>query len=215
MNDAPDGNVGSDEACANCGKHTSDAVKLKNCMAVKCCGAEDCQKTHRKQPAELEDEKLYSQGHERPEGDICPICTLPIPLPMAAHSVFVVCCMKTICNGCNIAAQKRGMVDCPFCRTRFPGDDADALAMIQARVEKKDPEAVNDLAEKYYYGMLGLQKDVRKAVDLWTESAELSSLKALCHLGVAHYSGNGVQENKAMGILFFKKAAMRGHVESR
>ena len=58
------------EACANCGKESGDAVKLKNCTAcylVKYCGV-DCQKIHRKQhkkackkrAAELKDEKLYS-----------------------------------------------------------------------------------------------------------------------------------------------------------
>ena len=87
----------SDEACANCGKLGSDNVKLKNCTAcrlVKYCGV-DCQKVHRKQhkkackqrAAELKDEQLYSQGHERPEGDFCPICTLPIPLRMEKYSV--------------------------------------------------------------------------------------------------------------------------------
>ena len=70
--------------------------KLKNCTAyrlVKYCGV-DCQKAHRKQhkkackqrAAELKDERLYSQGHERPEGDFCPICTLLIPLRMDDHS---------------------------------------------------------------------------------------------------------------------------------
>ena len=65
-------------ACANCGKHGSEVVKLKNCTAcrlVKYCGV-DCQKVHRKQhkkackqrAAELKDEQLYSQGHVRPEG---------------------------------------------------------------------------------------------------------------------------------------------------
>ena len=38
-------------------------------------------KACKQRAAELEDERLYSQGHERPEWDICPICTLPIPLP--------------------------------------------------------------------------------------------------------------------------------------
>ena len=84
-------------ACAHCGKHGSDTVKLKNCNAcrlVKYCGV-DCQKAHRKQhkrackqrAAELKDELLYNQGHERPEGDFCPICTLAIPFPMNEHSV--------------------------------------------------------------------------------------------------------------------------------
>ena len=39
--------VAAVDACANCGKHGSDAVKLKNCTAcllVKYCGV-DCQKT--------------------------------------------------------------------------------------------------------------------------------------------------------------------------
>ena len=64
----------SADLCANCGKHGSDIVKLKNCTAchlVKYCGV-DCQRAHRKQhkkackqrAAELKDEQLYSQGHE-------------------------------------------------------------------------------------------------------------------------------------------------------
>ena len=126
-----------DEACANCGKTGSDTVKLKNCTAcrlVKYCGV-DCQKAHRKQhkkackqrAAELKDEQLYSQGHERPEGDFCPICTLPIPLPMNEHSFVKTCCVKRICKGCSNAAQKRGMFDCPFCRAPCPDNDADIL----------------------------------------------------------------------------------------
>ena len=213
------------EACANCGKHGSDNVKLKNCTAcrlVKYCGV-DCQKTHRKhhkmackqRAAELKDEQLYSQGHERPEGDFCPICTLPIPITMNAFSVFNTCCMKQVCNGCNIAAQKRGMVDCAFCRTPIPDNDADKLAMIQARVEKKDPDAINYLGHKYLFGQLGLQKDARRAVQLWTEAADLGSVEALYNLGNAYGYGEGVQEDDAKAIQFWANAAMQGHVDSR
>ena len=116
MNDMPDGN-GGDEACANCGKNGSDIVKLKNCNAcrlVKYCSV-DCQKAHRRQhkkvckqrATELKDEQMYSQGHERPEGDFCSICTLPIPLPTGAHSGLSACCLKSVCDGCNFAAQKK------------------------------------------------------------------------------------------------------------
>ncbi|EJK67613.1 hypothetical protein THAOC_11329 [Thalassiosira oceanica] len=214
-----------DEVCANCGKHGSDIVKLKHCNAcriVKYCGV-DCQKAHRKQhkkacrkrAAELKDEQLYSQGHERPEGSFCPICTLPIPLPMHEHSVFNVCCMKRICHGCDFAAKRRGMFDCSFCRTPLPETDADMLVMIQARVKKKDPEAIGNLAERYCGGMLGLQKNVRRAVDLWQEAAELGSTKALGQLGAAYYDGRGVQENKAKAVELWTKAAVQGQVESR
>ena len=214
-------------ACANCGKHGSGTVKLKDCTAcrlVKYCGV-DCQKAHRKQhkkackqrAAELIDEKLYSQGHERPEEDFCPICTLPIPLPMQKHSVFYVCCMKMICKGCKIAANKmRGMNDCPFCRTQDPGNDADKLSMVQARVEKKDPEAIYHLGGYCMNGgRLGVQKDMRRAVELWTEAAVLGSIKALHSLGISYHYGDGVQQDEVKGIHFYMKAAMRGHVESR
>ena len=217
--------VDDDEACANCGKHGSDAVKLRNCTAcrlVKYCGV-DCQKAHRKQhkkackqrAAEIKDEQLYSQGLERPEGDFCPICTLPIPLPLGDHSVFNACCMKMICHGCDVAAKKRGMFDCPFCRTPCPDNDADTLAMIQARVKKKDPVAIHFLGLKYFFGDLGLQKDMRKAVELYTKAADHGTISALFSLENAYYNGEGVAPDKTKAAEFYKKAAMQGHVESR
>ena len=217
--------VDSNEACANCGKPESDGIRLKNCTAchlVKYCGV-DCQRAHRKQhkqackqrATELRDEQLYSQGLERPEEDFCTICTLPIPIPMHKHSGFNVCCMKRICKGCSVAAQKRGMLGCAFCRTPIAGDDVDELAMIQARVAKKDPAAINFLGEKYAHGSNGLQKDMQKGVVLWTEAAELGSTKALKNLGYVYYHGKGVQQDEAKSVEFYNRAVMQGHVVSR
>ncbi|EJK72864.1 hypothetical protein THAOC_05566 [Thalassiosira oceanica] len=216
------------EVCANCGTTASNTVKLKNCTAcrlVKYCGV-DCQGAHRKhhkkackqRAAELKDEQLYSQGHERPEGDFCPICTLPIPLPENRHSVFNTCCTKRICNGCNFAAQARGMFDCPFCRTRYPypdNHDADSLTMIRARVTKKDPEAINFLGEKYCFGQLGLQKDVQRAVELFTEAADLGSIQALYNLADSYENGEGVDQDMGKAAEVYAKAALQGHVECR
>ena len=173
------------EACANCGTTDKDtSVKLKRCKAcrlVKYCSV-DCQKAHRKQhkkeckqrAAELKDEQLYSQGHERPEGDFCPICTLAIPLPLDENSSFNVCCTKRVCKGCLMAAKKRGMNDCPFCRTPMPENVADALEMIMVRVGKKDPRAMNNLGEVYIHGGFGLGKDSSRAVDLWSRLSSSS-----------------------------------------
>ncbi|EJK77726.1 hypothetical protein THAOC_00424 [Thalassiosira oceanica] len=216
---------GGDESCANCGKLGSDAIKLKNCTAcrlVKYCGV-DCQRAHRKKHkkackkrvAELKDEQLYGQGLERPEGDFCPICTLPIPLQMGNHSILMTCCIQKICNGCHMAALKRGMDDCAFCRTPPSDNDSDSLAKIQARVSKNDPAAIHLLGQKYFWGMKGLQKDMRRAVNLWEEAAELSSIEALFSLGDAYNEGNGVQQDKAKAVEFYAKAAMQGHVDSR
>ena len=107
------------------------------------------------------------------------------------------------------------MLDCPFCRTPSPNNDAEKLAMIMTRAKKKDPVAISHLGEKYFYGELGLQKDETRAVELWTEAEELGSIDALYNLGVSHYFGDGVQEDKNKAAEYYKKAAMLGHVECR
>ena len=214
--------------CANCGKAASDGFKLRNCTAcllVKYCGV-DCQRAHRElhkkackqRAAELKDEQLYSQGLERPEGDFCPICTLPIPIPMDKHSAFEVCCMKRVCNGCVVAADERGMGDnCPFCRTPLTSkdDDASKLQMVQKRIDAGDADAMEFLASKYYFGRLGLKKDVVRAIELWTEAAELGSWKAHFELGRSYYNGDGVGQDKVKAVGHWQHAAMKGDASSR
>ena len=214
------------DACANCGKE-SNAVKLKNCKAchlVKYCSV-DCQKTHRKQHkgackkrvAELKDERLYGQGKERPEGDFCPICTLPIPFPMDKHSGHFVCCMKKVCDGCNFAASARngGTIDCLFCRTPMTTDNASILAKVQTRVDAKDPEAIQFLGLQYYHGWYGLEKDLPRAIELLTEAAECGSTEARESLGQLYYRGDGVAQNQAKGIEHWEVAAMHGSARAR
>ena len=213
-------------ACANCGKAGGDGVKLRNCTAcllVKYCGV-DCQRAHRKQhkkacrqrAAELKDERLYGQGHERPEGDFCPICTLPIPLPMNEHSVVYVCRMKKVCDGCAGAVLQRGMGDsCAFCRTPTPKDDASRIAMVQKRIAAGDADAMEFLAGSYYHGVLGLEKDVQRAIELRTKAAELGSIDAHFELGCSYYNGDGVGQDEATGVDHWQHAAMKGDVSSR
>ncbi|EJK71551.1 hypothetical protein THAOC_06991, partial [Thalassiosira oceanica] len=161
-------------------------------------------------------QRLMASGHERPEGDRCPICFDLVELPVAAHSKMNACCMKRVCDGCIFAAYRRGIYDrCEFCRTPLPDDDASILAMIQKRVGKGDEEAMSFLGNKYFYGNLGLAKDVSRAIELWTEAAELGSLDAHHNLGRTYYKGDGVKEDKPRGIRHLQQAAMKGDVESR
>ena len=74
--------------------------------------------------------------------------------------------------------KRRGLLDIyPFCRTPFAGDDAFTLAMVQKRADKGDAGAIKVLGDNYfhthYHGDLGLTKDVPRAIELWTEAAEL------------------------------------------
>ena len=161
-------------------------------------------------------ERLMASGHERPEGDWCSICFLLIEFPIASHAKTSVCCMKMICDGCILAARQRGVLDsCPFCRTPCPPDDASQLAMIRKRVGKGDADAINVLGEKYYQGHLGLTEDVPRAIELYTEAAELGSIEAHSKLGAVYYTGDGVAEDKPRAIHHWQQAAMKGQVDSR
>ena len=161
-------------------------------------------------------EQLMSSGHERPEGDRCPICFDLIELPVITHSSMYVCCMKMVCDGCILAVEQRGIYDrCPFCRSPRPSDDASTLAMIRKRVRKGDAEAVKWLGDKYFHGELGLAKDVPRAVELWTEAAELGSIDAHFDLGIRYYQGGGVEEDKPRAIHHWQQAAMKGDASSR
>ncbi|EJK57262.1 hypothetical protein THAOC_22717, partial [Thalassiosira oceanica] len=161
-------------------------------------------------------ERLLNEGHERWEGDRCPICFLFVGLPMGKYAKVNQCCMKMVCKGCRLAARQRGLNNrCPFCRTPRPTDDASTLAMIQKRVRKGDAAAINHLGQSYHRGALGLTKDVPRAIELWTESTELGSVDAHSMLGVAYYNGDCVEEDKPRGIRHWQEAAMKGHVISR
>ncbi|EJK59611.1 hypothetical protein THAOC_20135 [Thalassiosira oceanica] len=160
-------------------------------------------------------QRLLNEGHERWEGHRCPICFLFIGLPVGEHAMMNVCCVKRVCKGCSLAACQRGLRGCEFCRTPRPTDDASKLAMILKRVSKGDAEAIYHLAGQYYYGRLGLTKDVPRAVETWTEAAELGSVEAHYSLGIEYYYGDGVQEDKPRGVRHWQEAAMEGHVQSR
>ena len=104
---------------------------------------------------------------------------------------------------------------CPFCRTPLPTDEASQLAMVRKRVGKGDALAIKVLGGSYYHGKFGLAKDVPRAIELWTEAAELGTIDAHCELGMLYYTGKGVVEDKTRGICLWQHAAMKGHVPSR
>ena len=189
---------------------------MSETAAAEAGSAESASSAGHESAAQNLQQRLMASGLARWEGDMCTICYLYIELPMNGHAKMKVCCMKMVCDGCILAAEQRGMLDtCPFCRTPVPPDEASALAMIQKRADKGDAEATKSLGANYFHGELGLTVNVPRAIELWTEAAELGSLDAHHNLGQVHYSGNGVEEDKPRGIHHWQQAALKGRVLSR
>ncbi|EJK72894.1 hypothetical protein THAOC_05529 [Thalassiosira oceanica] len=94
-------------------------------------------------------------------------------------------------------------------------NDAAALPLVQKRVDAKDPKATEYLAQAYYNGRYGLEKDVPRAVELWTEAARLGDPNAHCILGIMYCDGEAVEEDVARSVRHWQQAAIQGHPESR
>ncbi|EJK72332.1 hypothetical protein THAOC_06149 [Thalassiosira oceanica] len=162
------------------------------------------------------EEELMNSGHELHERYTCPLCCLPIALPAAQHSKFYSCCMKTVCNGCVLALHRRGMEKtCAFCRTPTADNGAAILALVQKRVDAKDRKATEILAQAYYNGNYGLQPDIPRAIELWTDAARLGDLDAHYKLGCRYCKGECVKEDVARSVRHWQHAAIQGHPESR
>ena len=156
---------------------------------------------------------LLKKGRTRSEEDECPICNLLLPID-TTQSSFRPCCVKKVCDGCIFASLKRGMRDCPFCRTP-PAGESQGLAMIQKRVDAGDPMATWDLGLRYQFGLLGLEKDVARAVELHERAAELGLKDAHHSLGCLYDEGTDVDKDMAKAIRHWEAAAMSGHVSAR
>ena len=159
---------------------------------------------------------LMKKGRTRSEEDDCPICRMPLPLD-GKQSMSHPCCMKTVCNGCNLAAQKRGMRDCPFCRSPLPkmSQTGQVVAMIQKRVDAGDPMAIFHLGNNYRLGYHGVEKNVTRAVELWERAADLGSKGAHYNLGCLYDIGTDVEKDIAKAIRHYEAAAMCGFVFAR
>ena len=89
-------------------------------------------------------------------------------------------------------------------------DDARTFQAFRMGAFAGNAEAQFDLASCYYYGYLGVQKDMRRSFEWWLKSAEQNHLGAMYNVAVSYYHGYGVPENAAMAKVWYKKCAAKG-----
>ncbi len=212
-----------DTCCASCGKAEVDDVKLKvcdrGCDLVKYCN-DDCQENHRdqheeeckKRKAELRDRDLFTQPDESHLGE-CPICCLLLPINVS--DVFMPCCSKRICNGCDYSNQMRedeaGLENrCAFCREPVPKSNEEGDKNVMERSKKNCPAALSHMATKRYD-----EGDYESALEYFTKAAELGDAGAHHELSVMYRDGEGVEKDKKKEIYHMEEAAIGGHPDAR
>jgi TPR repeat protein len=116
------------------------------------------------------------------------------------------CCGKSICGGCIYSFRKSENDDyCPFCKAEISGK-TEKVEELMKRAETNDASVMNVLGSWYYHGEGGVQQDQVKAMELWTQAANLGSSHAHFCLGVAYRQRGDLKKAK----FHWEAAAMAG-----
>ena len=233
MMTAEQNNEAPAKLCSACEKK-SDALKM--CTACKCvwyCDKE-CKSAH---SAEHEHEcrriqkELDQRGgkldlgeeldigplEKLPQREECPICMLALPID-AGLQTYNACCGNTTCCACDYQHQTKCREqavppNCAFCRAAAARSDEEVLAQIRKRVERKDPNALHNMAMHHGEGDLGLPVNHTKCIELLCESAGLGFPSAQYQLGAFHFTGEmGLEQNEEEASKNYKEAAESGHL---
>jgi TPR repeat protein len=104
-----------------------------------------------------------------------------------------------------------GNMKCPFCNHDRGGKtDEEMIGELMKRAAANDAGAIYALGS-YHNGRTGLQHDRAKAIELWTQAAELGSSSAHKNLGNEYHNGGDLNKAK----FHFEAAAMAGHEAAR
>jgi len=156
------------------------------------------------------DEDLFKDPPPREE---CSICFLPVPID-ESQVFYQSCCGKDICHGCihQVNVQTDDCL-CPYCRTPVLDNTqplAEMIKRIKKRMDVNDAEAFRLLGNIYSKGWYGMEKDMNKAANLWTQGAALGSCKSHFNLAKMYYTRDMDKAKYHLNI-----AAMGGNVQAR
>jgi TPR repeat protein len=126
-----------------------------------------------------------------------------------ATEQYYACCGKSICGGCFDSFRKSGNIDyCPYCRAdKMSKTVEENVEELMKRAEANDAGVMFVLGSFYECGLLGVQQDIKKTIELWTQAAELGSSSAHLNLGNEYHNGGDFKKAK----FHFEAAAMAGH----
>ena len=93
------------------------------------------------------------------------------------------------------------------------GDYDTARKEFNAAADSKDPMGLHLLASLYYQGH-GVEKDLGRAVELFTEAAEKGYKGSQANLGLMYQKGDGVKRDIEKAIYYYTAAGKQGDLQS-
>jgi hypothetical protein len=142
----------------------------------------------------------------------CAICLDVLPAE-GDRQTFCDCCCKKICAECYVKCRQHDE-RCPLCRSAPSGSDAEWVRRVQKHADKGNAEAQNMLGDAYFQGGKGrgkgLQKSLKKALQLHELAAAQGHAQAQNYLGYCYDAGYGVKINYKTAAHWYRRAAEQG-----
>jgi len=125
---------------------------------------------------------------------------------------FLACCCKPeeICAECSEKCLQHDN-RCPLCRTPALKSHAEMLRRLQTQVDKGNAEAQAVLGNAYRSGDKGLEKNLKRAFQLFKFAAAQGDAEAQSALGEFYKHGHGVEIDFEAALMWFQRAAEQGY----
>ena len=88
-----------------------------------------------------------------------------------------------------------------------------ARAIFVAEANKGNAEGIRELANLHFSGV-GVQKNKKKALELWKQSANQGDVEAMCRIGAEYHTGENLPSNQREAFKWFRKSAEGGQVDA-
>ncbi len=94
------------------------------------------------------------------------------------------------------------------------GDEDEVLQMLVLQAEQGHLESQVTLAELYYWGARGMERDQAAAAQYWDMAAAQGDVPSMSALGGLYLKGEGVEQSNETALYWFEKAAEHEHVRA-
>ncbi len=94
-------------------------------------------------------------------------------------------------------------------------DNHSSIAATKVKAETGDASAQFNLAEAYFSGTNGLDRDLVRAAKWYRQSASHGNVPAELKLGHLYYAGQGVKQNYPQAAKWFRQAADHGDLQAQ
>ena len=147
--------------------------------------------------------------------DVCSICLDDVSIKDVKTYQICYECGKVMHAKCKIQLRdtKNINYECPMCRATFvPNGSKEEIERLQRWSQRNKSWAQFALGGLYARG-LGVNKDPKRASELYKLAADQGNHLAQCNLGSLYTRGEGVVQSDTLAFKYWKLSADQGHAD--